>query len=109
MAESEHDKHFTFPLHIEDDSVVTDSEFVGLHGTEPRKKPLRIVRHRFELSSDSVLQSLLKLAVLLGCDLREFDSEAQKFIPLPSDVPTKPSCPLGPGDALRRSLQSSRR
>jgi len=109
MAESEHDKHFTFPLYIEDDSVVTDSEFVGLHGTEPRKKPLWIVRHRFELSSDSVLQSLLKLAVLPGRDLREFDPEAQKFIPLPSDVPTKPSCPLGPGDALRRSLQSSRR
>ncbi len=108
MAESEHDKRLTFPLYIDDDSVITDSEFVGLHGTEPRKKPLRIFRQRFELPSDSVLQTLLKLAVLPCCDLREFDPERQEFIPLPSGAPMKPFCPLGPGDAPRKSLQSSR-
>jgi len=83
MAERKHDKHLTFPLYIDDDSVIADSEFVGLHGTEPRKKPLWIFRHRFELPSDSVLQTPLKLAVLPCRDLREFDPEGQEFIPLP--------------------------
>jgi len=109
MAEREHDEPLAVPIDVDDDSVLADSEFVGLYGAEPRQEPLWVGRRTVELTSDSLSHILVELAVLRGRQVSEFDPEGQAFIPLPSSGSKEPSSPHGPGDALRRSPQWSRR
>src|SRR5881628_1285334 len=109
MAEREHDEPLAVPIYVDDDSVLTDSEFVCLYGAEPRQEPLWVGRRIVQLATDSLFHLLVELAVLPGRQLSEFDPEGQAFIPLPSGVPKVPSSPRGPDDVLRRSPQSSRR
>ena len=109
MAEREHDEQLAVPIYVDDDSVLTDSEFVGLYGAESRQEPLWVGRRIVELTNDSLFHILVELAVFPGRKLCEFDPEGQAFIPLPSSVAKGPSSPCGPGDVLRRSPQLSRR
>ncbi len=83
MTEGQHDEPVIFPICVDDDTVVTDSELVGLHGAKPGKKPLRICRHSFEFSSDSLFHRLFELAVSPCRKFGELDLEGQAFIPLP--------------------------
>ena len=108
MAEREHDEPLAVPIYVDDDSVLTDSEFVGLYGAEPRQEPLWVGRRIVELTTNSLFHILVELAVLPGRQLSEFDPEGQAFILLPSGVPKEPSFPRGLGDVLRRSPRLSR-
>ena len=40
MAEREHDEQLAVPIDVDDDLVLTDAEFVGFYGAEPRQEPL---------------------------------------------------------------------
>src|SRR2546426_11952657 len=83
MAEREHDEQLAVPIYVDDDSVLTDSEFVGLYGAEPRQEPLWVGRRIVELASDSLFQVLVERAVLPRRKLGGFDPEGQAFSPLP--------------------------
>ena len=99
MAEREHDEQLAVPIDVDDDSVLTDAEFVGFYGAEPRQEPLWVGRRIVEITGDSLFHVLVERAVLPGRKLGEFDPEGQAFIPLPSSVAKGPSSRRGPGDA----------
>src|SRR5947208_8601188 len=86
MSDAQDEDNPPLPVEINDSSVVPNTNFEGVNGTEASQVSSGIHRDRPKLSGDSLSDGLVQLLELFGGEFRELNTERQPLIPLSSSA-----------------------